>query len=221
MSDGGWRYSDDRKSVVFEDKEMYVKAQSNTFKNRDDPRNIKRNTEVVDALQEYGKDISKVVDVGCRECFTEQICKARGIECLGVDISPEIVAHSVSKGRNVVVGDAHYLSKDIEGEWDAVISVHSLEHCYNVPKVLNEFRNTVRDSGYIAIRIPIQEDITVQPLLVENAEKSDVGLPAHYAVFKPDSFKGALKDAGFKILFCESLKVGTRYEEFFVVGQKI
>jgi SAM-dependent methyltransferase len=216
-----WKYSEDKKSVIFEDNEMYVKSQDNTFRSADDPRNIKRNQEVIDCLINFGEGINKVVDIGCRECFTEDILKSMGIHCLGVDVSPKIVSHSRSKGRNVILGDAHSLSSDLKGEvFDAVISVHSLEHCYDVKKVLEEFKKALRKGGYVAIRIPIQEDITSQPLLVENAQHSDNGLPAHYSVFRPKSFSNLVENSGFKILHSESMKEGTRYEEFFIIGKK-
>lgn len=215
-----WKFSKDKTRVEIEDVELYRKSQENIASDSDDLRHIERNAETVNALLTNGKNINYVIDIGCREGLTEKILSDKGIHCRGVDVSKKSVEYAKSQGRDVIFGDAHELSEYCEKKADAIMMVHSLEHCYDPDKVMQECLECLRDGGYLAIRVPVQKDITVQPLLKENAEHSSDGLPAHYSVFTGKAVKELVERNGFKKLFSKFFKPDTKYEEFLIVAQK-
>jgi len=210
-----WKFSDDKERVVISDPELYVLSQENTSTGSDDTRHIERNKECINEILRFSPSVRSLLDVGCREALAERLCAKLGIKYLGVDISPSSVKFAKSQGRNVVQGDIHKISEIVEEKFDSIISVHSLEHCHDPIKVLKECNACLSDGGYIAVRVPVQKDITVQPLL------GDEKVPAHFCVFTPKKLREMLEETGFKKASSRSINEGSRYEECMIVAEKI
>lgn len=188
------------------DQKQYKDSQEEITVKNDDVRHIKRNKELINYLLKYSINVKSILDVGCRECLAYDILKDKDIKCMGVDISEQSVEFAKSKGRDVIRGDLHFLSNVIEKRFDAVISVHSLEHCYDPLKALKECYKCINSMGHIAIRVPIQKDISKQK--------------AHYVTFTPSKLRKLLIRAGFVKLFSKSINLNTKYEEFIIIGRK-
>jgi len=189
-----WKYTGGKKGVVFDNQKDYVKSQDIITQSFDDQRFIVRNTELMDTLLSNSTGIKNVLDVGCRDGNTLCLWEQKGINVIGMDISPNCVKYALSKGRNVILGDAHELSELLDSpeqfpvnyfekgpvKFDAITALHSLEHCYDPEKVLKEFYKCVNKGGYIAIRVPVQVSLEEQSL-----KKAEDGskYPPHCAVF--------------------------------------
>jgi len=199
------KFSEDGKRVVVEDFDSYVKSQEEIHNIKDDLRHVRRNKEVIDEALKINKNIKSILDIGCREALTQDICDEIGVDFLGVDVSEKSVNYAKSKGRNVMVGDAHSLSDAVKEKYDFILSVHSLEHCYDPVRVINECKKCLNKNGLVGIRVPVQKDISNQP--------------AHFSIYSPASLKALLSSCGFGISYTKSIRPGEKYEEAIIIGQ--
>ena len=84
--------------------------------------------------------------VGCRHDRELNILNALGAQAVGIDL--------VATGR-VLEMDMHDLKFPAES-FDAVYSCHSLEHAYDLDRVLAEWRRVTKPGGVWVIEMPIQ-----------------------------------------------------------------
>ena len=208
-----WKYSDDKKRIIYEDNEFYKKSQNNTFRPDDGPVHKRRNEQVIKILLDYGP-ITSAIDIGPRLGVSEVVFKEHNIaDVLGIEIAPRNVKQARSMGRNVIEGDAHELSKIVDKKVDVTLSIHSLEHCHDPEKVLRECYSTLNKHGRIGIRVPVQKDLTVQ----RNKPGIYGELPPHFCVFTEESLENMLIDVGFEVLWISSMH---GVNEIIVVGRK-
>ena len=84
--------------------------------------------------------------VGCRNAgelrHIEQVCS---LAPTGLDL--------FSEDPSIKVGDMHDMPFS-KGEFDVVYSCHSLEHAFDIDKVIAEFVRVVRPGGYVAVEVP-------------------------------------------------------------------
>lgn len=217
-----WEYSKDKKSIIFDDNNFYIKSQDNTFKEVEQECHIKahgeRNLYVISVLFRYAKrsQINSALDIGARYGVSLSLFGALGIEALGVDISPRTVEKAQRNGENVILGDAHHLSDVINKKFDVILMIHSLEHCYDPSKVLRECYKALNDGGYIAVRLPIQKDLTHQ-----RNKKGDHGeLPTHFSVFTLDGLESFLTVHDFDVIHKEYKTNGRNVHEAIMIGKK-
>lgn len=211
ITDMKWEYTEDKRGIIFDDGELYWKSQDNSFREDDGPAHISRNKMVIDELLKHG-NFKSACDIGCRLGVALSLFEDVGIEALGIDISPRNIEHGLSLGRNVIIGDAHKLSSVVDRKFDAILSVHSLEHCHNPKKVFDECYKVLNDNGCIAIRLPIQSDLTIQ----KNKEGIHGKLPPHFSVFTFELLECLLLDSSFNIVYKEDLG-----KEIIMIGRKL
>lgn len=114
-----------------------------------------------DFLEKTGLDIrgKKVLDLGCREFHTFQFFKDNyDAEIIGIDIG--LAGHKYARGlsRPSIFCDAHDMSIFNTGYFDAVMSIHVLEHMYDLNKVIGECARILKPEGilYLAVPFPCQ-----------------------------------------------------------------
>ena len=214
------KYSEDKKRIIIDDDELYMKSQDNTFKENEKPVHVKshgeRNRYVISVLFSYAmrSEVNSALDVGTRSGIALEILETLGIDALGVDISPRAVEKAQVEGKNVIWGDAHHLSLVVKDKVDAIFLIHSLEHCHTPEKVVEECYNLLNDNGYIVMRLPVQKDLT------EQKDKSGIHgtLPPHYSVYDKASLETLLID-NFEILHNEETVV-KEMKDIIVIGRK-
>ena len=98
-----------------------------------------------------------VLDIGCGYGRTLRRLKSEGIDAIGIDVNPEIVAHNNKAGFKC------YLPKDFVDQKlmvDVVVMSHVVEHF--APRDLLEFMNTylelLRPGGFLVIATPLMSD---------------------------------------------------------------
>jgi 2-polyprenyl-3-methyl-5-hydroxy-6-metoxy-1,4-benzoquinol methylase len=152
-----------------------------------------RLVKVAGFVKEYVSRGTKILDVGCRDGTLLDALAAEGYTNLcGVDISPRAIKVAKDKGHEVYAIDVHSDDFDkvaFNREFDLVIMVHVLEHCYDPKKVLKQTYDMTAKGGYLLVEVPIQE---AQPVPTQFA---------HYTIF--DSAPGLIamiQSAGFKFV---------------------
>jgi SAM-dependent methyltransferase len=86
-----------------------------------------------------------------------------GIEAVGYDYSPELVALGTSKGLPLIQGSL----EEIEGTYDVVLVVEVLEHLTDVLGSLKTLRRHMAPDGLLWIEVPDVEDFSIA--LLQNA----------------------------------------------------
>jgi len=217
-----WEFNQDQTRITYHSQEAYQKAQEFTSHTHDVYSDLPRNTDTVDKILTFNPDTKIILDAGCREGLLVEVLKQRGFDTLGIDISSISVSYAQSLGRDVIHGDIHQLKDFINRKFDAIISVHSLEHCHTPEKVIEEFSLALNEQGLIGIRVPLQRDLVDQSYFISQREKGPGGLPAHAVKFTPQSIQTLLENGNFEVLHTSFHRKGhERYEEYTVIARKI
>jgi len=110
--------------------------------------------EIMEVLKEStwkGKD---VLDVGCGEGQFAYLAARKGACIIGLDYIPEAIETAKSrynhKNLEYKVGDA----EKIEGLYDVIVSIGTLEHMTNPEEVLEIFKKHLKPKGKIIITSP-------------------------------------------------------------------
>ena len=134
------------------DYKEYVAAQIAKSYPKSDQIRFWRRGGKTELIREMNKVLPKdrelrILCVGCRDARelknTAKICGAAHVQ--GIDL--------FSVDPNIVAGDMHCMPFD--REFDALISSDNLEHAYDPPKALSEFRRVVKVNGLIGIQVPV------------------------------------------------------------------
>ena len=116
----------------------------------------KRNQAAIDTFKPWIK--GDVFEVGCRHGVLLDLIGNMGHLTFGIDISKEAIWLSRQKGLNCEVQGAESLfqSTTLHGKFDTVFCLHTLEHCIDIPHVVNGIYDCLRPGGHALIEIPLQ-----------------------------------------------------------------
>jgi SAM-dependent methyltransferase len=114
---------------------------------------------------------SLVLCVGCRNDVELNLFQEAGVsEVVGIDVA--------SRRRDILVMDMHDMSFD-DDRFDAVYASHSLEHAFDVDRVVAELKRVARPGAVIGVEVPLGPGST-------DADRiSFVGLDELRAVLQP------------------------------------
>jgi len=93
-----------------------------------------------------------VLDLGSGRGEVLDLCRDAGITAYGVDIDPDMVEHSRSKGHDVVEGDAiEYLQSLDSGVLGAIVSIQVVEHIApeEIQSLFREIVRVLRPGGLL------------------------------------------------------------------------
>ncbi len=128
-----------------------------------------------------GSKHHSVLEVGCNRGFLlEEIRRLCG-PVYGIDIDEAVVAHARQMGNTVFVCDADELAFP-NNSFDAVLSIHTIEHVRNLPKTMREFARVLKPGGTLVLIYPYEPivGITCMPFWALS-NKGNV----HLRVIKP------------------------------------
>jgi 2-polyprenyl-3-methyl-5-hydroxy-6-metoxy-1,4-benzoquinol methylase len=109
-------------------------------------------------MEPFLKPTLPLLDIGSRDGWLLEYLKRKKFKYVqGIEITEEAVKYAQSKDRNVVWGDAHDLSAFGVGQYGAVLMIHSLEHCYDPKKVINQVHKTLQIKGIFYIEVPLEK----------------------------------------------------------------
>ncbi len=110
-------------------------------------------TEII--FDKFFKDIrnKKILEIGCGHGHMVDLFNKKGAIAEGVDISPEAVSYSKSKGVNAIEGDCRNLPfKD--NSFDIVFSLGVVEHFNETSKAIKEHFRVCKPNGKVVIIVP-------------------------------------------------------------------
>ncbi len=97
--------------------------------------------------------IERVIDVGCSTGDFLGVCRARGIEAVGVEPDPRVAALAREAGHEVYAGFFNDVAETIP-EADAVVFNDVLEHIADAEGALVTAKGRLRAGGRIAVTLP-------------------------------------------------------------------
>lgn len=100
----------------------------------------------------------KVLDVGCREFKGHDYwVNEFNVLPLGIDIGQEGIDVVKDKGiESFMELDAHFMTETLEANtFDLVTAFHSLEHMYDLPRVIGEILTVLKPGGHLICAVPV------------------------------------------------------------------
>jgi len=103
-------------------------------------------------LDEFGLQITTVLDIGSGEGLHAEILRNHGKEVTEIDFGTSVYFRKQTQGRNIVFGN--YTSLKMHDQFDLVWACHVLEHQKDVNRFLSKIHEDLKDGGILAITVP-------------------------------------------------------------------
>jgi SAM-dependent methyltransferase len=129
-------------STIAYDSAAYAKV------NRLDPHHLQRIGEWLPDLR--GQD---VLEVGCGRGHLLRALQEAGADAIGVDVNPQAIAQGVADGMSVAQADALPFPDE---SFDALVSVHTIEHLPDLDGALTEMVRVIRPGGRLILIYPAE-----------------------------------------------------------------
>ena len=99
---------------------------------------------------------SKVLDIGCAEGYVSKEIASKGCEVVGIEIDMDAAEKAGKYCKEVIVGDVESieLNNKYINYFDYIILADVLEHLSNPLKILNKFKEYLKDDGYLILSLP-------------------------------------------------------------------
>ena len=141
--------------------------------------------------------IGPACDLGCGPGHVARYLRGRGVEVIGVDLSPAMVgtARALNPGIEFRQGDMRSLDVE-DGAWAGIAAFYSLIHIPppEIVEVLGELKRVLRPGGPLLLAFHIGEDVLHRDEWWGNT----VSLDFHF--FRPEEMTGSLCSAGFRVV---------------------
>ena len=98
---------------------------------------------------------SRIVEIGCNTGYMIDALKQFTANVYGVDIDVGVVCQAKQRNHDVFVCDAENLAFP-EGLFDAVISIHVIEHVVNIAQAIEEFARVLKPEGTMILIYPYE-----------------------------------------------------------------
>jgi 2-polyprenyl-3-methyl-5-hydroxy-6-metoxy-1,4-benzoquinol methylase len=136
----------------------YEEAQAKRFFGHDMEETKERLRQALTFFKPLLEENGSILDIGTRDgWFVEYLHNEKRYPCvLGIEITKEAVEYANRQGRKVIQGDAHNLSCLCLCKYSIVTMIHSLEHCYDPKKVIEEIWKVLSPEGMFFIEVPLE-----------------------------------------------------------------
>jgi SAM-dependent methyltransferase len=120
------------------------------------PGILKRHTLITQWVSKHMNKREPLLEVGCCEGYLFDHLKDAGFTDLyGIDISPDAIEKLKKRGYKGEIFDIHILT--ILESYGTIISSHSLEHCHNPSKAIQNMYNALKKGGKLLVVVPKQK----------------------------------------------------------------
>ena len=155
--------------------------------------------DVLDFAKKYGKEESKVLDIGCGGGTFLEYMKKNNYKVYGVE--PALNLKSMLEGKGITAYTSSIFDTEINEKFDVVTLNNVLEHIENPDLVVKRVNELLENDGLLVIKVPndfnmIQEEAN---RFVHN-KNWWVCYPDHLNYFSKDSLSKLVEDCGFEIL---------------------
>jgi len=117
-------------------------------------------TKNVDKNFNYAR--ANVLDIGCREFYTADYFKEKFKNRItGIDICEAGLEYSMGQMKQILDVDAHELTTVFKPKnFNLIMAFHSLEHMYDMKRVIENCFKTLREGGlfYFAVPVPCRNE---------------------------------------------------------------
>ncbi len=134
------------------------------------------NQAILETVQ--GLTIDSAIDIGCGEGWLSNRLQLDGIEMLGIDVVPQLIARAaIESGASFKVAHYERFSRQpLDKKFDAALCNFSLLGKTPVEELMQNLHNLIKIGGYLIIQ-------TLHPLSEHTAERKDGWLPGNWNGF--------------------------------------
>ena len=117
----------------------------------------------------------RVLDLGCGVgAFLDELGRLPGVQGIGLDLNPDVVAACRARGHLAFVGDAMTIPPGAEGPFQAITLWHVVEHVAAPVPLLMALAQRLAPGGQIFFSVPLT------PMSTEHAWIDPFNLPPHH-----------------------------------------
>jgi SAM-dependent methyltransferase len=150
----------------------------------------------LDRFAEKVQAIGPACDMGCGPGHVARYLQARGLQVIGVDLSPAMisVARKLNPGIEFRQGDMRSLDVE-DGAWGGIAAFYSLIHIPQpeLMEVLGELKRVLRPGGLLLLALHIGDDV----LHLDEWWGQQVSIDFIFS--RPEEMTGLLRSAGFQV----------------------
>ena len=159
--------------------------------------------DLLNIIKSQYSDISdiSVMDFGCGWCETLLFFKEHGLNCYGLDTTPEAIEYGKSKKLNVEISDLVNINP-FGRKFDVFLMQNVLEHLADPVSFIEEvYSDVLNDGGLLIIDVPNEfNDFQVAGKEVNQLSEWWVAPPAHLNYFSADSLSSLVEGKGFRVI---------------------
>ncbi len=152
--------------------------------------------ELLDRLAARVRGIGPICDMGCGPGHVARYLHERGVQVVGIDLSPVMVGHARTLNPAIEFSQGDMRSLDIEdGAFGGIAAFYSIIHIPRpeVVAVLGEMKRALRPGGWLLLAFHIGDNV----LHLDEWWGQQVSVD--FLFFRPDEMTVFLKSAGFEV----------------------
>jgi len=162
------------------------------FKDEMDDKPFDRNC--LDRLAREVGDLGPICDLGCGPGQIARYLHRQGVNTLGVDLSPQMIAEAQRLNPEIPFHQGNMLAlPDTDNSWGGIAAFYCIIHIprKQIVDALREMKRVLKPGGVLLVTFHIGAEIKH----IEEWWEKPVSLD--FAYYKPDEMENWLKDAGF------------------------
>ena len=144
----------------------------------------------------HKKARGKLLDIGCGNGYFLALCRSKGYEVQGIDISEWAATYATETlGLPVRVGQIDDVDLP-RGYFDVITMWHSLEHTLNPRHAIEKAKSWLQRDGILVVEVPNYEGRDARSYW-----EDWIGwqFPFHFFHFTPQTLKRLLAECGFRV----------------------
>lgn len=152
--------------------------------------------ELLDRFAAEVRGLGPVCDIGCGPGHVARYLHGRGVNVLGIDLSPRMVERARQLNPGIEFQQGNMASLEVDDEaWAGIVAFYSIIHIprEEVVRVLREFKRVLRPNGLLLLAFHQGQEIRH----VEEMWGKSVSLD--FVFFERSEMEGYLRAAGFEV----------------------
>jgi ubiquinone/menaquinone biosynthesis C-methylase UbiE len=152
--------------------------------------------ELLDRFAGLVKGKGRACDMGCGPGQVAAYLQARGLDMLGIDLSPGMIAQARKTNPGIEFREADMRALPLpDGSLAGIAAFYSILHFprHEVTGALKEFARVLQPAGVVLVAFHIGDEVLHRDELFGAAVTLD------FTLFQPQEVEGYLRDAGFTV----------------------
>lgn len=151
----------------------------------------------LDRLAREVGDLGPICDLGCGPGQIARYLHRQGVQTLGVDLSPQMIAEAARLNPQIHFHQGNMLAlPDADNSWGGIAAFYCIIHIPRgqIVDTLREMKRVLKPGGVLLLTFHIGVEITHLDEWYEKPVNLD------FAFYKPAEMENWLKDAGFELV---------------------